>query len=121
MLKKLFGYFKREIQLTKEYYQGKASPEPVEDSDRKGTQPTKESYQVPVMPKPAPVSDDSDNGLTYMAPKPISNEEYWGRRQDEENIVVTQYDFATVEGIRAIPGTVSGLRIAGRDPDAVDR
>lgn len=104
MLKKLLGYFKREIQLTKEYYQSDSqnahSPSPAHDSDE---------------------VDVTHQCLSSVESKPASSEEYWRKRRDEENSVTTQFDFTTATGIQAIPGTEGGLRVAGRDALAVDR
>ena len=43
------------------------------------------------------------NGLTFWAPKPISNEEYQRKRQKEIDYLERKYDLSTVEGIEAIP------------------
>ena len=43
------------------------------------------------------------NGLSFMAPKPISNEEYQRNRQAEIDKLERKYDLSTVDGINAIP------------------
>ena len=43
------------------------------------------------------------NGLTFMAPKPISNEEYQAKRRAEMDHWERKYDLSTVAGINAIP------------------
>jgi hypothetical protein len=43
------------------------------------------------------------NGLTFWAPKPISNEEYQEIRQRETDALERKYDLSTVAGIDAIP------------------
>lgn len=42
-------------------------------------------------------------GLTFMAPKPISNEEYQRKRQAEMDVWEKKYDLSSVQGIEAIP------------------
>ena len=55
MFEKIVNYIKKEIRLTKEYYQGLNTPEPSPSDDEIET-----TYQ----------------GITYSAPKPITQEEY---------------------------------------------
>lgn len=43
------------------------------------------------------------NGLTFMDPKPISNEEYQEKRRAEMDHWGRKYDLSTVAGINAIP------------------
>lgn len=43
------------------------------------------------------------NGLTFMAPEPISNDEYQRKRQAEIDALERKYDLSTIDGINAIP------------------
>ena len=43
------------------------------------------------------------NGLTFYAPKPISNDEYQRMREREAECWERKYDLSTVQGIEAIP------------------
>lgn len=85
MLKKILDYFKKELRLNKEY------------------------YQTPAVPKPAQTLNDSDeievmyNGLIYMAPKPMTDDEYQSRRQANEAWLEDHYDLNTAKGIQSIP------------------
>lgn len=45
----------------------------------------------------------TSGGVTFWAPKPISNEEYQRKRQAESNHLERKYDLSTVAGINAIP------------------
>lgn len=42
-------------------------------------------------------------GITFWAPKPISNDDYQAKRQRKMDALEHQYDLSTVEGINAIP------------------
>lgn len=56
--------------------------------------------------KKKPADDEIEvtyNGLTFMAPKPISNEEYQEKRRAEMDYWERKYDLSTVAGINAIP------------------
>lgn len=83
MFKKIVNYLKKEIQLTREYYQGLNSPETGSPSDDR----IETTYQR----------------LTLTAPKPITNEEYQRKRQAEEAWLEAHYDFNSAKGIQSIP------------------
>lgn len=83
MLKKILDYIKSEIQLTKEYYRGLNAPDYALDSNDE----VEITYQ----------------GLTFKAPKPITNEEYQRKRRTHEAWLETHYDLNTAEGIQSIP------------------
>lgn len=88
MLKKLLNYLKREIKLTKEYYRSNSASDMSSPSiTEHDTEEVEMTYQ----------------GVTFMAPKPISNEEYQRRRQANEAWLEAHYDLNTAEGIQSIP------------------
>ncbi len=43
------------------------------------------------------------NGLTFMAPKPMSNEDYQAKRQAEVDWLEAHYDLSSAKGISSIP------------------
>lgn len=84
MFKKIANYFKREIQLTKEYYQNLELPEPP----------------------PAPTADEVEmtyQGITFKTPRPITNEEYQRKRQANDAWLEAHYDLNSAHGIQSIP------------------
>lgn len=97
MLKKLLGYLKREMQLTKEHYRGEASSEPPQDTS--GSEEIEMTY----------------DGRTFMAPKPITNEEYQRRRQANEAWLEAHYDLNSEKGIQSIPERCDLPRPPGAD------
>lgn len=95
MFKKMLNYIKSEIQLTKEYYRGLSASESAPDPDDE----IEMTYQ----------------GLTFKAPKPITNEEYQRRRRAHEAWLESHYDLNTAKGIQSIPERSDLPRPPGAD------
>lgn len=59
--------------------------------------------------------------IITMPRSAVSSSMYQEPQCPQTEAVITQYDFTTAAGIRAIPGSREQLRFAGRDDTAVDR